>query len=368
MVSFGGRLIRLILQFRSSASGPATWAVQRNISDLYLRLIRLTDSMLERFSDARDDFLEHDLRHNLRFIPEQTSPLGLHMMRSSNRVLAVATIRCLQWVLSRVVGYRCSPNVVIAALILVPSALVVLHEPITGANACDMLGMFLYYGLLITILYGFPKYAWLRLIATSDDLDKVFASEGDKKIYIHRVDQWLGIARQSSFGVFCVLLSLVTLYLVTPYMTRIPVYGNGRYFIAGLLTWLEANSVYWLWGVPQIIGQLRRMPILKLSILSPAYTPAFISLSRLLGTCALMAAFGMLVTVAPVLLYTLRYGSWEALMSVVIVASAGMCTVLFIGLAPQLWLAEAAQRHKEQSLQFYCKNNWGLRGSCAAAD
>ena len=95
--------------------------------------------------------------------------------------------------------------------------------------------------------------------------------------------------------------------------------------------------------------------MLKLSTLAPAYTPVFVSLSRLLGTSALMATFGTLVTVAPVLAYTLEHGSREALIIVVIVASAGMCTALFIGLAPQLWLAEAARRHKEQSLDALAK-------------
>ena len=253
MISLDGDLIRLVLKLPSSASGSAIRAARRYISGFHLRLTRFNDFTRKRFRDARDDFVEYDLRQNLQFIPEQTSRLGLHMMRSSSRVLALSTIRCPQWILSRVFGFCCSSGAVILTLILVPFVLAVLSEPITDEHAWDMLGTFIYDSFLITIQLQFAKYAWFRLIATSDDLDKVFFSDGDRQKYIDYVYRWLGIARQSISGALCVSSSLVAVYAITPYMSRMVLYGKSLYVIAGTLTWLGANSTYWLWGVPQII-------------------------------------------------------------------------------------------------------------------
>jgi hypothetical protein len=295
-------------------------------------------------------FAEFDRQQNLRFISNQTSQLGTFMMCSSNRVLCLTSFRFLQWILSSALGFSILPIVVIFGLIFIPSILALLNEPLVNGHVWDTLGILLHYGLFIVILYLFPRIAWLRLIEVSDDLDKLFVDDNDRNKYIKYVDSRLRFLWQVVVGVLSVLFSLSAVYIFSPFFDHLPLNGISLYFFAGVVTWFASNEAYWLWVVPNIIHQLYKIPHLNLSFIAPAYTPAFLSLSRLLSTSALLAILGMLVITAPVLIYTLYFGSGEVLTAVVVVMAVGMCTVLFVGLAPQLWLAKAARRHKEQSL------------------
>jgi hypothetical protein len=214
----------------------------------------------------------------------------------------------------------------------------------------DLIGLIFYYGITITLLHLIPRYLWSRLVAISDDLDKLFVTNSDRRDYIDYVKRYLAQLWQYSWGAVGVLFSLSTVYILRPYLIRITVEGAGFYTLVAILTWLVASVVYWCWSVPQFVRHLYKFRELKLSAIGPAYTPAILSLSRLLGTSSLLAIVGVWSIVMPVLVYVLYFGSKEVFITVSVIASGGMITALFVGVAPQYWLAKIVRRHKEQSL------------------
>jgi MFS family permease len=307
------------------------------------------------------DYAEHNRHQDLYFIDDQTSPLGVYMMRSSRRVIALSTVRFPQWLIKKAFGILC-PTWVIVLFTIIASALTAMLWEQTILWRWDLISFMMCYGLIIALLYLFPRIAWLQLVGMSDKIDKLFVAEEHRASYILFIDRQLRLGRQIVFGVICILLAIAIVYAVRPYFARLPLYGSGLLLITVIVSWLEASAVYWLWTVPHFIRRLSITPKLRLSNVSPAHTPALLALSRLLAASALMAIAGMLVTITPVLWYAFYFASIEALTVVVFVAIVGMCVVLFVSLAPQYWLAKAARHHKEQCLDVIVRqmNAYGI--------
>ena len=291
-----------------------------------------------------------DQQKNLALVAEQASVLGRFMQGTSARVLVLASIRGPEWLLSWFLGAAYSFYLTFAALILIPGSFAFLAGAATDAHVYDFLGLILYYAFLLVLLYVFPRYAWLQLIGISDDIDKLFVSDLDRRNFIAYIALRLRFWPQALWGVLCVVCGVVTISLLRPYLSRLPVNDLSLYIFAAILVWFEANVVYWCWFVPQIVRQLNHAPSLRLSVLAPAYTPGIIALSRLLGTSSLLVSFGVLSVVIPLLGYVFYFGSKDALIVLSVISSLGMLIASFVGLAPQYWLTLATRRHKEQSL------------------
>lgn len=297
----------------------------------------------------RISLAEYDSQQNSYYIPRQTSDVGRFMFGSSTRILSLLLTRFPAWLLQRILHIPVSPLIVVLAVAALSAGVTLVEIRQMGLEEMIALGWIVYFSILVVLLFVFPRIAWLRLVAISDNIDKLFLTRDDARTYIDFVAYRLRPARQLAFSALTSAFAVVALVVSESHFLQGRLFW-GEIVLAALLGFLGGNAVYWLWSVPNFILRLGRFERLNLSLLSPAHTPAVLALSRLLGTSSVLAMIGALMLVLPLVYYALQFASAWGQLNVVAVGIGCLGTVLFVAVAPQWALARMGRRHREDTL------------------
>jgi hypothetical protein len=204
---------------------------------------------------------------------------------------------------------------------------------------------------LTYLLFDYPLKSWTGLQEVAEDIDALLPDDGTSQRLADWLEPRLSTGRQlgaSGLGtVFALPLAVwvtraahLSLISCVPYLVVIM-----------LMSFLGANTLWWLWKGPPVARQLREFPLIPLNWVDPLATPGIAAIRRLLLQSARRTLVGAAVTLLPIGVFAGLLSASPSIVAVVLVGCAiTFSTVLFISTFPQYWLSRIARERRDAIL------------------
>jgi hypothetical protein len=207
--------------------------------------------------------------------------------------------------------------------------------------------------VLNMLILLFPLSTWARWVRVSASVNAALGNAENQT----NLTEWMA-RRLRFFPQVAIVASGVFIALLATAASQHLTAGRVNFCVSSYVSTAEAGGLgglnaYWLWSMPLLVKYLCKLPNLRLRWHSPADTPLFPQMTRLLVHATWRTAIGIMLTIIPLLYFyhiTIRPAVFLVPFELA-VALLGLSTLFIIGVAPHYWLSKLFVVYRERVLE-----------------